>query len=211
MWGLRYPSFFHSKNPLHWISVAAIALAFLDTFIVSISLTALGLLAIAALPWVLHLFRSIELPGGLKFEMNDLTRAGADLLEASPSTTQAKVDEPAYMQVVDKDPNLALAGLRIEIEKQLRRMANGYDINRSVPIPILLRELLKAGAISGQQYGALNDLLPMLNAAVHGADVPQDSYPWAMQQGPLIVNALKSIHKSDEDFQTDLRRNSSID
>lgn len=198
-WQPRFPSFFQSKNPLHWISVAAIALAFLDTFVVSISLTALGMLAIAALPWMLHLFRSIELPGGLKLEMNDLTKAGAELVASSPPTMPEKVDEPAYMQVVDMDPNLALAGLRIELEKQLRRIANEFGINRRVPMPTLLRELRNMEALSGPQYSALNDLLPMLNAAVHGADVPPDSYPWAMQQGPLIVAALKSIQNDTPD------------
>lgn len=58
------------------ISIVALLLAFLHIFcpLVDIDSIALVLLAVAALPWVTPLVKSIELPGGLKLEFAEISK-----------------------------------------------------------------------------------------------------------------------------------------
>ncbi len=78
----------------------------------------LVLLLAAAVPWVLPLFKSLELPGGWKVEFQDLQNTerraqNAGLLDESPAVVPEH--EYSFQVVADEDPNLALAGLRIDI------------------------------------------------------------------------------------------------
>jgi hypothetical protein len=167
-------------------------LAVIDTFFVSISLTALGLLAIAVLPWVLHLVRSVEFPGGIKLEMRELERAERRLEEAGLLATAAVEEKPTFIEVKERDPNLALAGLRIEIEKRLRRIVGNARVQSS-SLNHLINFLAQRKVLSWHQMAALNDLIPLLNRAAHGAEVPEDASDWAMSIGPLILGALDGV------------------
>jgi hypothetical protein len=184
--------FYRSWKPLQWISAAAVALAVLDTFVVSISLTALGFLIIAALPWFIHLFRTIELPWGVKIEMRELEKVSDKLAEAGAVFSETSDKPKTNIEVVteDRDPNLALAALRIEIERKLRALLLNHGIEPNMP----LREMLNVAAnkkyIDREISSTIRDLMPTLNAAVHGADVPQEAYDWVTSVGPALLNAL---------------------
>ena len=100
------------------IVLVIIHLKFPELKIDAISVT---LFIIAILPWVSPLFKSIELPGGIKVEFKDLKNAEAKvkkagLIKETPLRHEAKY---SFLSVASIDPNLALAGLRIEIEKSL--------------------------------------------------------------------------------------------
>src|SRR5436190_5538882 len=102
--------------------VAAFHVIWPDLKIDSVTLL---LLMVAAIPWLLPLFKSVELPGGLKLEFQDLQAsekraAEAGLLDEPPQTPDHAY---SFQVVADEDPNLALAGLRIEIERRLGRLA----------------------------------------------------------------------------------------
>ena len=76
------------------------------------------LLVVAVVPWLQPLFKSLELPGGLKVEFQELKdvakRADAAGLLADPQAPDAKTAY-SFQHVASSDPNLALAGLRIEL------------------------------------------------------------------------------------------------
>ncbi len=154
----------------------------------------LTLIVIAIVPWLAPLFKSMEFPGGWKIEFRDLAKVQeraeqADLL--APVTAIDTETEYPFQIVAEDDPNLALAGLRIEIEKRLRRLA------QSVNIPIyrasvgkLMRSLYQKGILSQEAYGVLADMIGLLNEAVHGAEVDRRALNWAMEVGPRILKAL---------------------
>ncbi len=103
------------------------------------------------------------------------------------------------MSVAQEDPNLALAGLRIEIERRLGAIARarGLDDRRS-SVGQLLRQLASVGAISQAEVSVLNDLVIVLNRAVHGAEVEPRAAQWATEIGPSLLAALDELARKPQ-------------
>jgi len=155
---------------------------------------ALVLLFAAAVPWLLPLFRRIEFPGGLKLEFQELQAAEqrADrvgLLAEAPAVPSSP-HEYSFEIVADEDPNLALAGLRIEIEKRLNRLVHDLGINQKISVGQSLRLLGDKGILTHEQSAVLKDMLWLLNSAVHGATVDPKSSTWALEVGPRLLATL---------------------
>lgn len=97
-------------------------------------------------------------------------------LEPSPSGLSLSY----YEQLIRQDPNLAMAALRIDIEKMLRNLAKGFkiELRPSEQFAVgLTRALLRATAITENQFRLLNEVLEICNAAVHGLVVTSsDAY-----------------------------------
>lgn len=166
-----------------------------------IDVVTLTLLAIALLPWLSSLFKSIELPGGLKVEYQDLEDIGKRARQSG--LLDDAIEEPAntytFQTVASTDPNLALAGLRIELERSLVKLAE----SRQMDIPprglrTLLEQLNRRELIGGSERALLMDLAALLNAAVHGADVDNAAAEWALDTGPRILDALRRRSESTE-------------
>ncbi len=175
------------------ISSVAVVLAGLHLAFPSwaVDVKTLVLVGIAILPWLGTVFESLELPGGWKVKYRDLKEAeekakSAGLLDSSPEAVA-----PSYMAIADRDPNLALAGLRIEIEKRLRKIADtkGIDSQR-LGMGQLLRKLSDAQAISPNQRSVLSDMTSLLNNAAHGAEVDDRAAEWAINVGPKLLATL---------------------
>lgn len=176
------------------ITVAALIIAFVhlkwpDLKIDSITLT---LLLVAVVPWLSQIFKSLELPGGWKVEFQDLQKAKKRADEAGLLSGKVQSESPySFQLVVDDDPNLALAGLRIEIEKRLNQIAESYqmDTGRS-SAGRLLRLLGQRDLISHQEQSVLADMMGLLNGAVHGAKIDNRAADWAMDVGPRLLASL---------------------
>ena len=108
------------------------ALAFIVGHLIWPALTVdavtLGLIAIAVLPWLSSLIESVELPGGFKIKLQNLQAAASKVTGGVPATEGAK-PTASYLRLKEDDPNLALAGLRIEIETRLRALAQKYGVD----------------------------------------------------------------------------------
>jgi hypothetical protein len=176
------------------ISATALVLALGHVIFPNVKVDAVTaiLLLIALLPWLGSIFKSVELPGGLKVEYRELEKvgqaaAGVGLLVAPHHGSL----RPSFVATIEEDPNLALAGLRIEIERRLRTIANGRGLNaEQVGIGQLLRLLRTNGIISENEYSVLNSLLKLLNRAVHGAEVDSRAARWAIEVGPQLLAGL---------------------
>lgn len=160
------------------------------------------LLLVAAIPWLQPLFKSLELPGGVKVEFQDLEKvaqradAAGLLAKAAPPQPQAAY---SFLQVASSDPNLALAGLRIELERRLEQLARSRG-DAQIPRGIgpLLMFLNSRELIGGAERGVLSDLVALLNSAVHGAKVDTEAAQWALDIGPRILQALDERAASTE-------------
>jgi len=116
----------------------------------------------------------------------EVTKAGL----TAPATTKQTDALPASGQ---DDPLIALAALRIELERRLRSLADlrGVKIgDRPGSIAMLARELGSTGVITQPQSSALIDLAGTLNRAVHAQPVNPDAAYWAMKVGPTILASL---------------------
>lgn len=175
----------------------------------AIDAVALALIVIAILPWLAPLVKSLELPGGWKVEFQELQQAAlraesAGLLSDPP--VQQENDAFSFQSIASRDPNLALAGLRIEIEKRLSSLAEIHNLNSSLwdvkPRRVIdavkvsmgvgrsLRVLAKAEILTSEECSILSDMVNMLNAAVHGAEVDSRAANWAIETGPRLLASL---------------------
>jgi hypothetical protein len=57
-------------------------------------------------------------------------------------------------------------------------------------VGMLLRLLVDRELLSPEQRSVLEDLLGLLNSAVHGAKVTPDAVSWAMSIGPELLQSL---------------------
>jgi hypothetical protein len=160
----------------------------------AIDAVALALIVIAILPWLAPLVKSLELPGGWKVEFQDLQKAAsraesAGLLAAEPSQKEAAF---SFQSIASRDPNLALAGLRIEIEKRLSQLSDIHGLNSRRPMSVgqALRALAQAEVLTNEERSILADMVNMLNSAVHGAEVDSRAAAWAIDVGPRLLTSL---------------------
>ena len=138
-------------------------------------------------------YSSIELPGGIKVEFKDLKNAEAKakkagLIKETPLRHEAKY---SFLIVASIDPNLALAGLRIEIEKSLIQICERYNIpTGKLGIGHLMRILVDKQIINQEENAALLDMVATLNRAAHGHGYDERIGDWAIEFGPKLLESL---------------------
>ena len=161
----------------------------------AIDAVALVLIVIAILPWLAPLVKSLELPGGWKVEFQELQKAASRAETAgllAPETTEPEVLF-SFQSIANRDPVLALAGLRIEIEKRLVLLTEAHNLNagrRSLGVGQLLRLLAQAEVLTNEERSILADMVNLLNSAVHGAEVDPRAAAWAIDVGPRLLTSL---------------------
>lgn len=150
-----------------------------------------GLIVLAVLPWLSKLIKKAEFPGGWKVEFQDVQAAGAKITQSE--TARAGLVEtptPSYVDISDRDPNLALVGLRIEIERRLRNLAKQSGLPERRPLTYLVGDLRKLGVLNDSSVSGLQELVMAGNQAAHGAEVDRNAAAWAIDYGPQVLAAL---------------------
>ena len=185
---------------IRWsITTIAVLLVIAHLFIpnVKIDEIALILLVLAGVPWFAPFLKSVELFGA-KLETRDLEETGkkaedSGLVEVGREPQKQKKHIYAFESVVGNDPNLVLAGLRIEIESRLRKIARNRNIKADkISLTKLTGELIEKEILSVDEAASIKDLLPLLNRAVHGASVDKKAADWALEFGPRLLDALEN-------------------
>jgi hypothetical protein len=105
-----------------------------------------------------------------------LTQANARMLQLGLRPSPSGLDPSYYRTLVAQDPNLALAGIRIETEILANNLAKGFGIDVSARESggRLLRKLFDAGAITREQMQLAMKVLALCNAAIHGQFVSRE-------------------------------------
>lgn len=161
----------------------------------------IGLLFIALIPWLPNYIKSAKLPGGWEINFQNLEAAGKKIIkeeELKSEDSDSKYETVSYLSVADDDPSLGLVGLRIEIEKRLREIAeiSGIDTHRT--LSFIVATLKSTGVFDAQTTSGLNELINAGNHAAHGALVDQDAATWAVNQGPKVLATLDAKIKKIE-------------
>lgn len=189
-------------NIIKWaISIVAVVLAVTHVLYPQLKIDGVTvmLLGIACLPLLEPLFKRVELPGGLKIEYKELLAAekkveqtGLVSLQKKKPINNEKRHVYSFESVAGTDLNLALSGLRIEIESRLRKLAESHGIaEERVSLQKLAQELVRKCILSNDEASAVNDLLPILNRAAHGAIVDGRASEWSLEFGTRLLDALE--------------------
>ncbi|QJR13584.1 hypothetical protein [Usitatibacter palustris] len=178
------------------VTLGALALAIVHVIFPSLAIDGitLALVAIAIVPWLAPLLKSLELPGGWKVEFQELQKIAAKADDAGllSKADAAPHEDYAFQAIAGRDPNLALAGLRIEIEKRLILLCEKHGIGTTMQgLGRLLRELSSRGVLTEDESAVLTEMTYLLNAAVHGASVDPRATEWALDVGPQLIQAFE--------------------
>ena len=160
----------------------------------AITLTLFGL---AIIPWLGNIFKSLEMPGGWKFEFKDFANA-ANVAEASGLLAPQKIaiteqtrSDVTYRDLLDTYPRLAVIGLRIDIEIRLRELADRNSItDQKASATTLTRQLVKLGVLTGPESVALLGILASLNSVVHGAEITRANAEQVLEVGKRLMGFL---------------------
>jgi hypothetical protein len=109
-------------------------------------------------------------------------------------------------QFVGVDNALALAYLRIELEKQLRRLADahlfGSDIDSSKGVLDLSQQLVESQVIPSAWHQVLQELISVCNQAIHGVDMSDTTTASVVLLGEQLIEQLRLLSASTTSQET---------
>jgi hypothetical protein len=164
-----------------------------------IDIVTLSLLVVAVLPWLAPIIKSVELPGGIRVEVQDVKAAAEKIIARGVPRPGAAATEPhplpaevAQLRDVGRqDPNLAIVGLRIAIEKRLRAAAERRGVeSEHLSAKGLVHELSDRGVLPGDLADGVADLLAIAKQAAHGATVESAAADYALEAAPFVLSSL---------------------
>lgn len=168
-----------------------------------VDLISISILFILSIPFVAQFLKKAKFPGA-EFEFKEEIRETQKLVDLS--VEKAKENESAGIgnvlkfetfklygirELLDSDPVLALAGLRIEIERKLKLAAHFLDIpiNKRYSILKMLEVFNKNEFLSSDQINALRNIVTMCNEAIHGSLISK-------QEAKEIIDLAEELNKS---------------
>lgn len=105
-----------------------------------------------------------------------MTEANARMIALGLQPSPSGLDMTYYRNLAAQDPNIALAGLRIELDVLAKNLARGFkiEINARDNGTRLLQKLRDLGAITMEQFQLAQRVLRLCNAAIHGQTVSHE-------------------------------------
>ena len=102
-------------------------------------------------------------------------------------------------QLVGSDNSLALAKLRMELERELRHIAYNHqtDISsRPLGVTGMAEELVSRKILPATWLGALKEITHVCNQAVHGTEVPDEIAASVVRVGGQLLEQLCSVRNN---------------
>jgi hypothetical protein len=104
------------------------------------------------------------------------TEANARMIQLGLRPSPSGLDLSYYREIAERDPILALAGLRIELETWFRNVAQGFKVDARPydSMNRILARLRDANAVTPDQVKLARRVLSFCNQAIHGGEVSKD-------------------------------------
>lgn len=120
--------------------------------------------------------------------------------------------EPLIITLTRNDPQLGLAKLRIELEQALKALVRVSDVplpsRRYASVRKMAGALQLAGVLPTEIAGAIDDIVPLANRAVHGERVRSSDAQELAELGVRVIEELKGLYG---DKLTDVKKVEPID
>jgi len=116
--------------------------------------------------------------------------------ELPPQTQDSATNSPTLQELIDRDPPLGLAQLRIEIEKELRRIYSVHfpdEAHHRLSLGVMANQLRQKDVLPAEIAGPLGEVLVLANRAIHGEYVPADVACDIADSGSRILGALEQL------------------
>jgi len=155
------------------------------------------IVVLALLPWLSSILKSVEFPGGGKIEFKDMQSAVSKVTVGAPAAVAERALSYSSEIPIDADPNLTLVGLRIEIERRIRRLAEKHALDSQKSLMQLIRGLQVSGVLEGSRVSGLQELVIFGNRAAHGVTVEEGAAAWAQDYGPQVLAVLDELLNED--------------
>ena len=162
----------------------------------------IGMLMIVTVSFVLRHLDGLPVTPLIQISFNESkTRAvldeaiNTDYYDVIGDQKESEFWDLSEEELLEQDPTLALAKLRIDIERELRKIAfnSGVDIGaRSTSIEFLISALTKRGLLGSAVASAIKDVLPACNEAIHGGQVTLQVARSVLSVGKDLVTLLRS-------------------
>jgi len=180
------------------ITSIAILIGLLHALLPNLKIDAIfiTLLVIAIIPWLEPLFKSVEFPGGLKVEFQELKKLEKDakkagLIKEKYNIKKLNPETFSFIETAERNQQLALIGFRIELEKRLRKIAEKYSIeSNKYSIGNLIEALSKNEILTLDESHSLKEIIKTLNNATHGIGYDENTAKWVIKNGPKILDSL---------------------
>jgi len=171
----------------------------------AIDTTTVALIVILIFPWLLPYIKTAKLPGGIEIttrevqQLEEVTRRsaiGTIPVAVRPSRRRGPPpppSQPPRSMLFKADPNLALASLRLDIERKLREIARsrGLDVER-LPLRQVLDILHLKEIIGPSEFESLGMIIRVCNKAVHAEEVDPKLALRVLDMGDLALQYLDS-------------------
>lgn len=195
-----------------FVAIATVGLLIAHTFLESesprvdtTSLGLLGLLLIVPLAPYITKLRAGELEAQIGLVDAQKLRLQAGDLPAAPEADRAveqRRDELGVIELTERDPPLGLAKLRMDLERETRRVYQQRmpkPAKRGLSLGMMMRELIREEALPREIAAPLQDVLGLANRAVHGEYVQREAAEEIAEVGVRVLEALESLEGGSED------------
>jgi len=203
-----------SINIPRWAQVTASCVIVIIIFVhviypkLAIDSITISLLVLLIVVWFFPWVKAFKFPGG-EIQMRDVEKAQESLAKVDlprrpqPPTnlTITAIDgvELGKLslrdQLLEGDPNLALASLRIEIERRLRELATkrGIFVQKIAGVTQVIQALRERGDLDPKLASSLLEIIALCNRAVHGAKVDTEVARSTVALGEELLSVLNNL------------------
>lgn len=174
----------------------------------TVDTTSLGLLALLLIvplaPYITKL-RAGQLEAEIGLEEVKRLRLQASELPGSPAearTVPASDDGLGVVELTKRDPPLGLAKLRMDLEREVRRVYRAREPQmrrRSPSLGMMTRELGDQGVLPSEITRPLMDILGLANRAVHGEYVQREAAQEIAEIGVRVLETLEELNPERQD------------
>jgi len=202
-----------TKNPEipipRYLRLVSIGISLLCIFLIiihatfpeySIDSTTIALIVILIVPWLLPYIKTVKLPGGIEITTREIQLLEEVTARSAIGTIPIAMRPPIrrrlpsiHFTLFKTDPNLALASLRIDIERKLRAIAKRrqFDVKR-LPLWQVLNIFRDREIIGSSEFESLKMIIQICNKAVHAKKVEPDLALRVLDMGELALRYLDS-------------------
>lgn len=166
------------------IGIALIIVHGLWSNIFTVDYLTVIILLILSIPFLSQFLKRAKVPGA-EFEFREEIESTKKVVQESVEKAKTKTEGKSkplpfetfnlytVKRLLNSDPVLALASLRIEIEKKLRLAVRPFNlpIERSYELRSIIDALKDEDVLSSEQVVALRKIIDMCNKAIHGYEV----------------------------------------